>query len=545
MSRPTVPTGKLIRVFIASTFEDMHQDRDHLVNEVFPRLRERCRGRGVELRELDLRWGVTEDAVSTDMAADVCLDNVDACRPYFIAMLGHRYGAPSVVEGRSITEREIRHATFHVFLPSRFPDLEAVLDGPLNPPASSAAEREALHRCYAKDWETGTYVLTDGADPDDQEIVRGLFKRHPHYAMPRTIFFLRTRDFTTKLASMHAHPFFEKDEVAERHINALRGLVKESGLLCFEYDDMEALGLRLEDQLWKWLLTDLGDGPAELDERAAEARSQELFMLERTRSFVGRNAILDHVLSLCAAPEPSTVIVTGPPGVGKSALLGRMAQQAREEHSNWIVVPHFVGASVSSSNLRRLLSRLCQQFLPADAELPEEPEKLRKEFCTIVDAVDPTAQFVFLLDGLDQLENTDSAHDMQWLPLAPPPNVTFVVSANRGPVLDALIARKRSLELVELPALDEKESRHLVYEYLRKMRHDFPNAAVERTFFSRIRKQLPLYICVAIEELRVYGRYDELQQRVGALPDDLPGLFDQVLKRLGTNGVKSMVDPCC
>jgi len=35
-------TWQTVRVFISSTFKDIHAERDHLVKVVFPELRERC-----------------------------------------------------------------------------------------------------------------------------------------------------------------------------------------------------------------------------------------------------------------------------------------------------------------------------------------------------------------------------------------------------------------------------------------------------------------------------------------------------------------------
>ncbi len=52
---------KTVRVFISSTFRDMHAERDFLVRFVFPELRERCAKRQLHLIDVDLRWGVTED----------------------------------------------------------------------------------------------------------------------------------------------------------------------------------------------------------------------------------------------------------------------------------------------------------------------------------------------------------------------------------------------------------------------------------------------------------------------------------------------------
>ncbi|MFQ5866125.1 MAG: DUF4062 domain-containing protein, partial [bacterium] len=50
-----------VRIFISSTFRDMHAERDHLVRTVFPELKEKCRKQRVRLIDVDLRWGVTEE----------------------------------------------------------------------------------------------------------------------------------------------------------------------------------------------------------------------------------------------------------------------------------------------------------------------------------------------------------------------------------------------------------------------------------------------------------------------------------------------------
>src|SRR3990172_1243477 len=105
---------KTVRVFISSTFRDMHAERDQLVKVVFPALRERLEKHRVHLIDLDLRWGVTQEQSDNDQALDVCLDQIDACRPFFLGLLGERYG---YVSEKGIPERVaskygwIRHHT--------------------------------------------------------------------------------------------------------------------------------------------------------------------------------------------------------------------------------------------------------------------------------------------------------------------------------------------------------------------------------------------------------------------------------------------------
>ena len=71
-----VTTWKTVRVFISSTFRDMHAERDHLVKVVFPALRERLEKHRIHLIDIDLRWGVTREQAENDLALDLCLQQI-------------------------------------------------------------------------------------------------------------------------------------------------------------------------------------------------------------------------------------------------------------------------------------------------------------------------------------------------------------------------------------------------------------------------------------------------------------------------------------
>jgi hypothetical protein len=53
--------NRRVRVFVSSTFRDMMEERDELMAQTWPELRRFCRERQVELTEVDLRWGITEE----------------------------------------------------------------------------------------------------------------------------------------------------------------------------------------------------------------------------------------------------------------------------------------------------------------------------------------------------------------------------------------------------------------------------------------------------------------------------------------------------
>lgn len=111
-----------LRVFVSSTFRDMQPEREELLKRVGPRLRQLCGQRDVAFSFIDLRWGITEEESRTGKVASLCLAEIDNCAPYFVGLLGDRYGwvpdklPPDLVTqqpwvrdytGRSVTELEI------------------------------------------------------------------------------------------------------------------------------------------------------------------------------------------------------------------------------------------------------------------------------------------------------------------------------------------------------------------------------------------------------------------------------------------------------
>ena len=89
--------ARTFRVFVSSTFKDLDAERNVLQEQVFPQLKEFCRSRGHRFQDIDLRWGVSEEASLDQQALNICLAEIERCReitprPNFIVLLGNRYG---------------------------------------------------------------------------------------------------------------------------------------------------------------------------------------------------------------------------------------------------------------------------------------------------------------------------------------------------------------------------------------------------------------------------------------------------------------------
>lgn len=139
---------KKVFIFISSTFNDMHAERDYLVKNVFPQLSEWCEKRKLRMVDIDLRWGVTEaDATRNRNVVQVCLSRIDECRPFFLCFLGQRYGW--------VPERkDISQGTFE-----RFPGLDETVNR-----GASVTELEVLHSLVSP-FHSGQTVEERGFHP--------------------------------------------------------------------------------------------------------------------------------------------------------------------------------------------------------------------------------------------------------------------------------------------------------------------------------------------------------------------------------------------
>jgi len=92
-----------MRFFVSSTFQDLERERNILTDEVLPKLRKKAEERGVPFSWCDLRWGVS--CFEDENILRICLKNIIECSPYFVGLIGSRYGSiPYIVSGNRINK---------------------------------------------------------------------------------------------------------------------------------------------------------------------------------------------------------------------------------------------------------------------------------------------------------------------------------------------------------------------------------------------------------------------------------------------------------
>lgn len=474
------PLNRQIRVFISSTFRDMHVERDHLVTVIFPQLRRLCEARGVTWGEIDLRWGIPDEAAAEGKVLPICLEEINRCRPYFIGLLGERYGCVAQGIPDDLLEQE-------PWLREAFREHKSV------------TELEMLHG-----------ALNDPA-----------MAGHAY-------FYLRDPAYLDSLPEEDRQEFRSASAEDEDRLNRLKERIRKSGLPVRDnYADPTALGELVLADLTAVIDQRFPEGSLP-DPLNREALDHAAYARSRERVYISRPDDLSRLDAHAAAHDDRPLVILGESGSGKSALLANWASRYRKQHPEVLILEHYIGATPASADCAAMLRRILSEFkqrLGVTKEIPDQPDALLSAFANWLHMAAAKGRIVLILDGLNQLEDRHGAGDLLWLPLVVPDNLRLIVSTLPGKALDAISERHWPNLRVELLSIAERQE--LIREFLRTYGRSLSQARVER-IAQASQSANPLYLRVLLDELRIFGHHEQLDERIGyylqaASPDQLYG----------------------
>ena len=448
----SLSSQRIIRVFVSSTFRDMQDEREELIKRIFPQLRKICETRGVTWGEVDLRWGVSDEQKAEGRVLPICLDEVRRCRPYFIGLLGDRYGW--------------------------------ILDG-VEPAILAREPWLARYR---------------GRSVTEIEMVCGVLD-NPEMADHAFFYF---RDLSASAALRLDPPLEPSPPDATSKLDALKDRIRKSKFpLREKFRSAQELGefiladfTRLIDRLFP-----PDQAPDPLDREAA---MHDAFASGRARVYVGREDYYAR-LDAQARGDGTALVVLGASGLGKSALLGNWALRYRAGHPDDFLFMHFLGASPASADwtalARRFLRELNRRFRMT-APIPDQPAALRKSFADALRMAGAMHRVIMVLDGLDQLEDREQAPDLVWLPRDLPPRIRLIASTLPGRPLEEI--EKRGWETLELAPLRAEERERLIIDYLAQYTKTLARPQIALVAADEMAGN-PLFLTALLEELRVWG----------------------------------------
>jgi nephrocystin-3 len=487
-SMPLQRQRREVRVFVSSTFRDMFEDREELIKKVFPQIRKICAERFVTFTEVDLRWGITDEQVAEGKVLPLCLEEIRLSHPYFIGLLGERYGwiPKSMDEGlenkepwlkehreRSVTELEILHGVLiepnmndHAFFYFRDPSYIGTIDVAKQPDYKSEG-------------------------PAEEEKLKSL-----------------------------------KGRICDAHKEGkLRYAPREN------YKNPEALGALVTKDLME-LIDTLFPALDVPDADSREADAHEMYAGSKRMCYVelpGTMQAFDNIVN----EGGGFLVVTGESGSGKTAFLSKWAECRQNYHPDDFLFQHYFGATPESaqalSTVRRLLSELKKRYEITE-EIPSTPDKLREALPLWLAKTNGKKRIVIVLDALNQIEGEEQDRRLEWLPRQEPEHVCVICSALPGPALEEL--NKRGWPVFKLPVPEIKERKEMIDVFFSHYRKTLAEDLKERLAASA-QAASPLYLRTVLEELRQFGRHEELKECLDNYlkASDPKDLFRRVITR--------------
>ena len=508
-----------VRVFISSTFNDMHGERDSFTRHVFPALNKKLISRRVRAVPLDLRWGLTaEDTSDSGLGAlEHCLLAIDQCRPFFVLLTGERYGwrppgyrvrdlpewdwVREFEPGHSITAMEI----FHGFMRKPYQPMHAFL------------------------YERNPSFMEEITDPDERRIFAFdsddpavLKKRDDLKAAVKQHRYCKSRKYACRYGG--------RDQEGKPFVTGLAGL--EEMVMNDLYD----------------AICDEFPPPPPPPSPLAQERALHTFVVEDKAShFLGREeevGFLRDYINAGPTEQDLPMVVVGKVGSGKTSLLS-MVTMPRLRDKKWLTIAHMVGASATSGDVHESLWRLCEEiedltgvtFVKSDSSFNAVRKEFGRMFTKLTTQLMALGKhLLIIIDGVDEFTPLNGAHTLDWLPNFVPPRVKVIISMTPdSKCLTAVSHREPTPTVRVLGGMKREEQAELVSFNLNEFGKHLTKTQMD-LLLGKTDAASPLYLTVACEELRLQAQYgmggSGVDTKIQEMAPEVAGALDVVLARI-------------
>ena len=542
----------------------MQAERDHLKNIVFPKVEEELRKKRIRLETVDLRWGVDTASVNEDereaTILKVCIEEIERCKPFFIGLLGDRYGwVPP--------EERIENATRgrKLLLPNKGKSVTA-----LEIEFGVLASSEQLNRSVFYLREPLPY---EKLSPEKA----AKFSDHFDSSLSEEEKRIRKEALDDLRQAIGTH--FDSINLPGKVKTYTAKLNYVSGTVVY---GLEPWGEVVYKDILAECETHAKDtwGEAPKDGHEEELALLDSFIEEHTHitttitekseeqvhTFCGREKLIGELKEylLSDGKEKWGLVLTGESGSGKSAVFSMMYKIMIKE--DCFVLAHSAGISPGAKSVMALLQKWNRQLsgllgISEEKERQEQEqeirgteeqrlysgdieksatktgiEKMQERFAELVYQASESKRVVLLIDALDRFEPTSRAQYMTWLPGPLPVNVRLLLTAITGTEKNAVQYHK-GLITRNIDHFTGEEAREMLHSLGRKQHKSLPPAVgkeiLEKEREDRLKAcSSPLWLSLAVNILMAMDADDF------AIMSGLKGKGDEQIERYMLEMVK-------
>lgn len=455
----------------------MQFERDMIAIRVLPELNEFAARYGASVSFTDLRWGINtgelDEIESARKVLSVCLDEIDASKPYLLVLLGDRYGW---MPDTAMLDRAAAQKGFTVDeLQKSVTALEIEY---------GALSQKDFSRClfYMRQisFDTITGKCPDAYRAEDEhhkEKQRRLKERIEFVAKDRVRYY-------------HA----EWDAI--NHV--VTGLDDLCNMIVRDVQTMMESEWKTQKNLcWQ--------------ERSAMGFG--LFLREKASRCAGRDRLISTRKVGLLGHEQDLLLLRGASGSGKSTVMAALAKNLHEEGVS--VFPFFCGNDARSTTVQDMLRQIIyylESILKLETHFDEKATAPRAELtgelrrCLRLYEETKMTTLVIMIDAMDHLIQEDGLSRFGWLPLHSAPNIRFVISCTDDlPLPQELPGQTFHIE--EIGQLSKDSSRDIIKSLLKSERKDLDEIILKKIESLR-GSDNPLYLSAILQRLIMLDNAD-------------------------------------
>lgn len=395
-------------IFVSSTFQDMQQERDSLRDNVLPRVKELLKQYGTSIELCDLRWGVNSLGLSESESAmkvlQICFDEIDNAKPFFIVLLGDRYGwiPDRKIVKRILNDRKIEDDNY---LGKSVTEMEIIYG------AFNSDNTDNVLFCFRE--------ISNKSELPHVELTESVLQNNNHIENLKKRILDRFPDkvchYTLKF-NPHTGTFEGLDDFSDIIYRHLEKSIKKQfsdRILRTEYDSQY---YQYQYSLQSKVLFSAADVKIITDKYCSDTDMVDIENLK------------DQLLLLVSENENTL-----------SQVFGRLYMEWCGRAS---VFPYCCGESVLSSSLKNMfkyfISILSDRYAIRSEEYIVNDNNYKEQFCNILKIVDKKTDqpIVLMIQGIQYLDVNDFS---KWLPAVVFDNIIFMVSSNKSKVVPSVI----------------------------------------------------------------------------------------------------------
>lgn len=476
-----------IRIFISSTFQDLQDERDYLIKRVFPELRVLAAARDITLTELDLRWGITEEESKSGKVLEICLSEIEKSVPFFIGIIGNRYGwCPTSNElGISVLER--------------YDSVKDYLNRHL-----SVTEMEMQFGVLERNEDMHAYFFISNNEVDEDSI-----------------------DYPEKLKEL-------KRRIKEN------SKPDGSKYPVFGYSTKEELGnqvkksfISLMDELFPVKIMSSFD-----KEKLVHSAHKNQLCQNYVNNDEATN-VLQHWLSDW---NQNYLVITGNPGIGKSSLIANWINQIERLENGINIIYYFLGIGNGNNDYKNIQyyisKRICEIY---GYNEDYEEINLRELFKKIQNE---EKKLVLVIDGINRMYDEDNSKSLNWLPIAQGKIKILFTTLEQDKT--NLLFKARNYRNYKLCPLVRNQRREVIYQYLKQYGKKLAEKQITSILDSKLCRN-PFVLKTLLDELIYSAQFENLNQRINFFIDTnsteefLSRIIQDAEKEFGVEFVKGVL----